>query len=67
MIINVAPQASIATTPNPSSPEEGTTMGVRPLLFGQTRGSAPTIRGETFHPLFFSLSNDERIISPHLL
>ena len=27
MIINVAPQASIATTPNPSSPEEGTTLG----------------------------------------
>jgi hypothetical protein len=29
MIINVAPQASIATTPNPSSPEEGTTLGAR--------------------------------------
>ena len=27
MIINVAPQASIATTPSPSSPEEGTTQG----------------------------------------
>ena len=27
MIINVAPQASIATTPSPSSPEEGTTLG----------------------------------------
>ena len=27
MGINVAPQASIATTPDPSSPEEGTTLG----------------------------------------
>ena len=36
---------AIATTPNPSSPEEGTTLGVRywHLLFGQTQGSAPTV------------------------
>ena len=45
MIINVAPQATIATTPDPSSPEEGTTLDVRcwHLLFGQTQGSAPTV------------------------
>ena len=71
MIINVAPQATIATTPDPpsvanggfaplcgaaatpvaalkapvASPEEGTTLDVRcwHLLFGQTRGSAPTV------------------------
>ncbi len=45
MIIHVAPQATIATTPDPSSPEEGTTLDVRcwHLLFGQTQGSAPTV------------------------
>ena len=38
MIINVAPQASIATTPNPSFQKEGTTLGVRPCRSGRHGG-----------------------------
>ena len=36
MIINVAPQASIATTPDPSSQEEGTT-GRQPAVGAATQ------------------------------
>ena len=62
MIINVAPQATIATTPDPSSPEEGTTLGVRSLLVTTLVRNSPPLRegvgeglplrlGLPYHPL----------------